>query len=464
MSDMQKIKSNFVRGLEENNNRILTYVTIFFTFAFLGCLLAFWVYEYRSNRCVFGPSCCYTDLYNHSKDVNLEEAVLTQVTPRSSWGISSGNIGHERVTFPYLESPSSTTKSTSFTLDIYPGNKISDGISFPFNNPDTNSGFSIVSTGVSVYLDFYTGDSGKRWNYSHNLVFYGVSQFIDTQIREDFYAIVTPNNTKPGGFNYITSSQAPDGAKSNLFIKSELSDKPYFGKGSGTKRGIAIKSRGSDPYQYNPFMDFLHAKKKVKDSQGCSPGAGVSCHCIEPSSKNLPSCKNPYFEGKGYAYRTKTKPQEVKYSRNCSHSYYPGYLVDPSEQSNAAQSLGFIEESAPPESALGKVLSKCPNTDDGNAGSGCGPDGEGETNLSLGNGTGSQFGSGNTAFKQSYKHSYDPSALFCGGGNQTTNSALYTAATGATNPSDDSVATATRGSSFPNAKSGKGNQRILGFN
>ena len=76
MSDMQKIKSNFVRGLEENNNRILTYVTIFFTFAFLGCLLAFWVYEHRSNRCVFGPSCCYTDMYNYSKNEQIEEAIL----------------------------------------------------------------------------------------------------------------------------------------------------------------------------------------------------------------------------------------------------------------------------------------------------------------------------------------------------------------------------------------------------
>ena len=453
MSDMEKIKSNFVRGLEENNNRILTYVTIFFTFAFLGCLLAFWVYEYRSNRCVFGPSCCYTDMSNSSKTSSVNEAILKQVEAppgkKRSWNVSSGN--YERVTFGYPEQPASTTgdKLSSFTLDIYNAQKIATGISFP-NIPESNSGFSFISEkGVSVYLDYYLTDN--RWVNSNQLVSHGVCEYLkDLENYQQFYAIVTPNSS---GFNYI-SSQDTYGGKP-VSITTTLNSGGYF-KGLTSITSKKIISVDTDNYNYNPFMDFLHSKRKVKDSNKCT--SGVSCHCIEPSSKNLPSCKNPYFEGRGYAYLTRANSDTVSYSTNCSHSYYPGYIVDPSKQ-NTAANQGYIEEAAPPESGLGKTLTtNCGNTSlDGED---CGPPGSGNktsVNLKLGK-TPFEKGDGNN-FTSSYQNSYAPTNIFCGGGNQSNPKVpLYASI----QPNGPAIGTATRGSSFPNAQI-KGSGRVLGF-
>jgi len=429
--NIENIKSNFVRGLSNSTNKLLTYLTIFFMFIFIGLILAFWVFEQRANRCVFGPSCCYTNLKNGSIQTTYEEVSLTQNKEKTSSPLSP-----EIVTFDYIDYDNETE---SFTLDIYQSSTPPGDIE-NFPQGTTDSGFCIYSAGVSVYLKYYYDTTGE-WENSNQLVYHGVSEYLNTSsFTNNGFAEISPISE---GFNYLTNRTGNNGT---LTVKTnDTTNASYFSQFIGTTKSIDIKSISSDSYSYNPFIDFIHAKQNVINSKNCTD-KGVCCLCIEPSSKNLPSCKNPYVHGLGYAFNK--SGGGVGYSQNCSHSYYPGY-VKPSDSNKQGVDNNIATNIPRGTTAAANIQnSDLPN-----------PSG---VTLNFKGQTADEAYTGSPSTKETSRYPFYPESLFCGGGTKTNPSQqLYD--TSLTDPTNTGIATAVRTTAFPNATV-NGNTVQLGFN
>ena len=292
MVDTPKYKSNFVRGLEENNNRILTYVTIFFTFAFLGCLLAFWIYKHRGSRCVFGPSCCYTQLHNTGSGYSPAEVVLQQRDSEKTWGAAPGSPEIIQLDASTL---SGNGVKYTFYAHLYPGKNTTGGPSYP-DIPESNSGFCIGTSGVSLYFDYYTsgsGGSGVSWDYAYNLFYYAVNQYtLEPHFLVNYFGQLLPPSNKI--IKYVTNASSENDG--GLKVTSSLSNNFSFfsnltpRSNSGYKSSIALKENNQDGKGYNPYMDFKKTRQIV-DNTGT--GKLFTPICIEPSSKNLSSCRLP---------------------------------------------------------------------------------------------------------------------------------------------------------------------------
>jgi hypothetical protein len=417
MVDTPKYKSNFVRGLEENNNRILTYVTIFFTFAFLGCLIAFWIYEHRGSRCVFGPSCCYTQLKNFTKANNLAEVVLHQRDNDTGWGAE--NDTPEIITLD-ASMLNGSQNTYTFYAHLYPGLNTTGGPSYP-NIPESNSGFCIGTSGVSLYFDYYTNGTGASWKYASNLFYYGVDQYITSGNFSGYFAELTPPSNKT--IIYVTN--AASGNDGNHIVASSLSkDKGFFQNLTSQtnleishKSFAALKKNDQDGSGYNPFMDFKKARQIVNNT---GTGKLFTPICIEPSSKNLPSCRIPRTS-RGYPIVDSSG--NITYSQNCSYNNFPG-RTGGNEQA--------IEQLIPDKSYVGKQLVNCgalsgDGSDCKNAG--CGPTGctgndkQAKVTLKVGaspfNATNPNLGT------NQFNNAYLAANIFCGQGPSNNPQPMY---------------------------------------
>ncbi len=348
MVDTENIKSNFVKGLEENNNRILTYVTIFFTFAFLGCLLAFWIYEHRGSRCVFGPACCHTDLVNTGLGNKVAEGILLQQGTSLNWHVGKNPTDPEIITFDSVIAGSGDTYT--FTADLY-GTSIQTlgagaGVSFP--HPDNStSGYYINTKGVSLYFHEYLGGSEDFWSQSHKLISTGVCAFFDSANFKASGAKASINSiNSPSGIRYETTSSTINEG-SNLITTSLTNPKTSFfsnflktsSSGTGIGGFVAVEESAKDGTGYNPFMDFLHTKRVVQASDNCSGDGATDCSCVEPSSRNLPSCRAPYNKQLGGYAIIGSDGTITGHSKNCSHSYFSGNTKPAQEGSDVVQPL-----------------------------------------------------------------------------------------------------------------------------
>ena len=474
-----EIKSNFVKGLEEPNNRILTYVTIFFTFAFLGCLLAFWIYEHRGSRCVFGGSCCLTDLTNSAGAGHaLGQAVMSQrgAGTSASWtGAASTNP--EILTFT---SSSNSQSSTSFSVELY--NEIKPtgkGTSFPKSKPPASTGYVQRADGVSVYL--YQYQAG--WGNAYQLVSAAATAYVAgaSGRARGVSAFFYPSNPVKGGTgnvsyltNPVTTNDGP-----NTITTSFKPENSFFSNfnlnNSGTADGggiMYVLSKSQDNVSYNPMSDFFHTKRVVRAS-GKNCTGKRPCGCTEPSSKNLPSCRGLYDANRQqypivtYDFKNNTLGGITGYSTNCSHAYNP--------YNTTRVNTNNFQEIVPQGSALGKKLSNADSTG-GIPSPGVVKDGD--VNFKLGktpfkSGENAQNGiqitpQGGGKTKIEYGGAYVPQAVFCGNGDKTTpevSRVLFTAPKGQkVSPTNKQIQTRIRNSKFPNAKNGEGDIRILGFN
>ena len=480
-----EIKSNFVKGLEEPNNRILTYVTIFFTFAFLGCLLAFWIYEHRGSRCVFGGSCCLTDLKNSAGAGHaLGQAVMSQrgAGTSSSWTGAAVHTGSATPTdfnpeILRFTSSSNSQSSTSFSVELYNEDKPTGGISFP-NTDKSPTGYHLRDNGVSVYLYKYQPGWGNAFQLvSAAAVAYvagktlglarGVSAFFYsskpvTKGGTGNVSYLTNPVTTNNGPNTITTSFKPENSFFSNFTLNETD--------SGGKKGIMyVISKSQDNVSYNPMSDFLHTKRVVRAS-GKNCTGDRPCGCTEPSSKNLPSCRGLYDANRQqypivtYDFKNNTLGGITGYSTNCSHAYNP--------YNHSSDNQSHFQEIVPNGSALGKKLS---NADPKGGVPSPGVVSDGDVNFKLGKTPFKQNtqpgiditpqGGGKT--KIAYGGAYVPQAVFCGNGDKTTpevSRVLFTAPKGQkVSPTNKQIQTRIRNSKFPNAKNGEGDIRILGF-
>ena len=357
MVDTTNIKSNFVKGLEENNNRILSYVTIFFTFAFLGCLIAFWIYEHRSSRCVFGPACCHTELVNTGVGRKSAEVTLLQAGTSIKWG--SGETFPEIITFETTNTENSSVYS--FNSHLYSGILTAGGTSFPRST--SNSGYHLNTDGVSIYFgDYYT----QNWSESHLLVTEGISVFIGSPyFKPSAFAqvvnISSGSTGKGGGITYYASPTTINDGTNN--VRTTFSQTASFFSnfqktrtGAGLAQRAVVNSKTSDSSTYNPLTDFLRTKSMVEASNNCSGTGLAQCRCIDPSSRNLPSCKGPYNKKKG-GYGVLNAFNKISgYSLNCSHSYLRG--VASNATAGAAANGNAVEELIPQDTTQGQNLSK----------------------------------------------------------------------------------------------------------
>lgn len=455
MVDTPKYKSNFVRGLEENNNRILTYVTIFFTFAFLGCLIAFWIYEHRGSRCVFGPSCCYTQLQNFTKANNLAEVVLHQRDNDTGWGAE--NDTPEIITLD--ASMLSGQNTYTFYAHLYPGLNTTGGPSYP-NIPESNSGFCIGTSGVSLYFDYYTNETGASWKYASNLFYYGVDQYITSGNFEGYFAELTPPSNKT--IIYVTN--AASGNDGNHIVASSLSkDKGFFQNLTSQtnleishKSFAALKKNDQDGTGYNPFMDFKKSRQMVNNT---GTGKLFTPMCIEPSSKNLPSCRIPRTS-KGYPIVDK-KNKVIGHSQNCSYNNFPGQTAGNDQA---------IEQLIPDKSYAGKQFAKCKaltgdGTDCGNAGCtpiGCtGGDKQSGVTLKVGS---VRFRNTPNSGTSQFNNAYLGANIFCGRGTVNNPQTMYEPTeTDAQSASSDFIRGRVQGSSVPNAFKALNGVYRLGF-
>ena len=482
-----EIKSNFVKGLEEPNNRILTYVTIFFTFAFLGCLLAFWIYEHRGSRCVFGGSCCLTDLTNSAGAGHiLGQAVMSQRGTSNAWKSAAIHTGSltptdfkpEILTFT---SSSNSQSSTSFSVHLYNENKpTGKGTSFPTSTFSVSTGYVQRADGVSVYLyDYPTG-----WGNASQLVNTAATAYVAgasglARGVSAFFYYSKPVNKATANVSYLTNPVTTnEGANT---IKSSFKPSASFFSNfnsnntpNATDASIMyVLSKSEDPVGYNPMSDFFHTKRVVRAS-GKSCNGKRACGCTEPSSKNLPSCRGLYdanlkkYPIFTYNFKKNTLVNPAGYSTNCSHSYNP-YTQSPVNPNS-------FQEIVPRGSALGNKLSNPTPQTDGAASLGPGVVKDGDVNFKLGKSpfkAGAQNGikvsnPSATTTQVGYDGAYVPQAVFCGQGDEKTseeNRVLFTAKPGQrVSPTNSQIQARIRSSKFPNAKNGEGTIRILGFN
>ena len=475
-----EIKSNFVKGLEEPNNRILTYVTIFFTFAFLGCLLAFWIYEHRGSRCVFGGSCCLTDLTNSGGPAHiLGQAVMSQRGTSNAWKSAAIHTGSltptdfkpEILTFT---SSSNSQSSTSFSVHLYNENKpTGKGTSFPISTSSVSTGYVQRADGVSVYLyDYPTG-----WGNASQLVNTAATAYVAGKTLglargvSAFFYYSKPVNKATANVSYLTNPVTTNDGP-NTITTSFKPENSFFSNFNLNNSGAAdgggimyILSKSQDNVSYNPMSDFFHTKRVVRAS-GKSCNGKRACGCTEPSSKNLPSCRGLYDANKKqypivtYDFNNNTLASiNNEYSTNCSHSYNP-YTQSPVNPNS-------FQEIVPQGSALGNKLSNADSH---------GTVKNGDVTFKLGK---SPFKAGvqngikvsnpsATTTQVGYDGAYVPQAVFCGNGDSSTpeeKRVLFTAPPGQkVSPTNSQIQTRIRSSKFPNAKNGEGTIRILGFN
>ena len=442
MVDTPKYKSNFVRGLEENNNRILTYVTIFFTFAFLGCLIAFWIYEHRGSRCVFGPSCCYTNLQNSTTAVSQAHVFLYQRDNDTGW--EAKNDTPEIITLD-ASNLNGNDNVYKFYAHLYPGQNTTGGPSYP-NIPESNSGFCIGTSGVSLYFDYYTSETGASWKYAFNLFYHGVNQYINSDNFEGHFAELMPPSNKT--IKYITNANSPNDG--NNLVTSSLGNAGFFQNLTKPnnleipyKSFAALKKPKQDPVVYNPFMDFKKSRQMVNNT-----GKLFTPMCIEPSSKNLPSCRIPRTS-KGYPL-VDSKNKVIDHSQNCSYNNFPGPASSGTDPS--------IEQLIPNSTYVGKQLAVCTGTKPGGTETKCGNAGcigtgctGGSTNsrvdLKIGRTNFTDIRNGANSFSNAYL----AANIFCGDGPVSDPKSMYSPVEpGGTSVGSVLIRNRVRGSSVPN--------------
>lgn len=365
--------SFFVEALNQGENRVKTYFTILFTLGFLGCLLAFWIFQYRNEKCVyFGKSCCLTDLKNTaiipSKSL-IYEAVGTGDNKGLALKKNPGDWnppanGFERLTFPYSVRPGSKSE---FTVDLY--NTFSTPGNFPGTSAGLSVGFCYITTGTTPGISFYLASykdatKGLCWSTSINTVTAGLGIFyLNLQPDGNKFDFIISNSKV--GMNYILPGG--QGTAAPPPIKSTLSpEKSYFQNGiPAGSGGCSWKFKQPDISKtttHNPFIDFVSTNKLVEDQK--SKGSTLR-GCVDPSSLELPSCRNPLVDGKGYVVVNSILPQNSlyfeetedathnKYSRNCSHTYTPGNLYNIYTPSG-----GGITSLIPSNSTIGQGYAK----------------------------------------------------------------------------------------------------------
>lgn len=428
--------------LSQGRNHLWFILTLICTIAFLGFLLGLMIFEYRNNHCVFsGPSACYTNLANTSQADELPQIELNQVTEKPS-GLTLGE--HELLTFQYIDNSSD---GKSFFVDLhYKDFDAGHGITYP-SNLALASGFCIkVSEGVSIYLKYYF-DNTPEWENSHNVVEYGITQYINTIT--DGFAYVQPIETN--GFVYITSGIGTHGTPS---ITSSREDSFYFQTFKENKGSKQVLKPSSSPISYNPMHDFFEAKEKTKQSRGCN-NSEKPCVCIDPSSKNLPSCKQNYIAGQGYLIPNSSP---LKYTTNCSHSYFPGETVP----GGTDKQTNYVEQLVSAGSQLASSLQTKPSStkSDGSdwpSSKGGGLPDPSQVPLKIGS---KPFKSSDPDLS-SWTNSYDATNIFCGKGAPSNPETMnYSIKVG-----DPTVFVQMSGSSVPNTTVPAGGGKVkLGFN
>ena len=424
--------------LSEGKNHLWFILTLICTIAFLGFLLGLMIFEYRNNHCVFsGPSACYTNLQNATLLGELDQFILDQVTEKPS-GLSGET---EALTFPYVKGDSHSTLGTFFVDLIYSDFTEGQAIKYP-SNLGTSSGFCVTpEKGVSIYLKYYY-ENTLEWPNSHNVVEYGVSECINTI--EDAFIYMQPIETD--GFVYTV----PKPSSSKVKITTSNGTSSYFQGFNKTNILIPTKPE-NNAVPYNPMHDFFEAKEKTKQSRGCK-NPEKPCVCIDPSSKNLPSCKSNYIAGHGYLIPgSETNGGKAKYTTNCSHAYYPGETVP---GGTGGTEPNYVEQLVASGSQLATSFQSGANTGgDSNAQNGNMPNNK-AVKLNIGK---ESLNDKDSATK--WTDSYRPANIFCGSGPSNNPNPMSLAST-VGNPA---VFTAMAGSCVPNVNIKANGKVLLGF-
>tara|TARA_R110001592_G_scaffold298774_3_gene569583 strand:- start:227 stop:1525 length:1299 start_codon:yes stop_codon:yes gene_type:complete len=423
--------------LSEGKNHLWFILTLICTIAFLGFLLGLMIFEYRNNHCVFsGPSACYTNLQNASVADELYQFTLEQVPEKPS-GLTGET---EALTFEYATEDS--TPGTFFVDLIYSDFTEGQAIKYP-SNLGTSSGFCVTpEKGVSIYLKYYY-ENTLEWPNSHNVVEYGVCEYINTI--KDGFVFIEPIETD--GFAYIVPKISSGGLPS--IITSLQGPSNYFqGFTTSSKKGI-VPSNNS--INYNPMHDFIEAKEKTKQSRGCK-NPEKPCVCIDPSSKNLPSCKSNYIAGLGYLIPNATTSEgKPMYTTNCSHTYFPGETVKGPKDTGGAKA-NYVEQLVASGSNLATSLQNKTGSANGSIPSA--GDFENKVPLKI---NGKKFGGSEELSK--WTNSYISSNIFCGSGPSSSPDPMSLI----TGVGDQRNFTAMAGSCVPNVKIKANGQVLLGF-
>lgn len=422
---MVKVQSNFVKGIQNGHNKILTYLTMIFMLAFLACLLAFWVYSYREAvcaNCIGGQTCCYTDLQNSSLDNPNLSIDLTQ----QGTSLAAGSFP-QKIIFDYA---SKSATSENFFLDIE--NTAFDPAQYTRYPSGHDSGFCMSDDGVSVNIKQYYDDS-SIWNESYLVIYEGVSAFMNrpSTIAKGYFEVKQATE----GIEYITTS-TPEIPKPTISTENSLPS--YFKQFGPNQKGagqyiLQIPTKKIDAATYNPLHNLLEAKDKVKNSNQCTD-PGVCCQCVDPSSKNLPSCSNPYHHGLGYVAGVDSKNQTIIYSKNCSYTYSRAHGTS---HPNVTQNISQLASQGGGISKAFLTATTTPKTD-----------------FNTDGGIASNFDGSSFPSDVPITNAFNSTKLFCGGNNEVTNSGpQYMYNTGFSNLTKNSViGLSVRASTFPNAQ------------
>ena len=427
--------------LSEGKNHLWFILTLICTIAFLGFLLGLMIFEYRNNHCVFsGPSACYTNLQNATLLGELDQFILDQVTEKPS-GLSGET---EALKFPYVKGDSDLE---NFFVDlIYSDFTEGQAIKYP-SNLGTSSGFCVTpEKGVSIYLKYYY-ENTTEWSNSHNVVEYGVCEFINTI--EDAFIYMQPIETD--GFVYTV----PKPSSSKVQITTSLPGTSSYFQGFNKTNILIPTAPENNAVPYNPMHDFFEAKEKTKQSRGCK-NPEKPCVCIDPSSKNLPSCKSNYIAGHGYLIPgSEANEGKPKYTTNCSHAYYPGETV---AGGTGSKEPNYVEQLVAAGSQLATSFQSGDTSSSGD------PDYPPAKNGRLPNRKAVKLNLGSKALNDGtdpatkWTNSYRPGHIFCGSGSSSNpNQMALTSGVG-----DQGNFTAMAGSSVPNVKI-KNGKVLLGF-
>lgn len=424
------IKSSLVRVI--NKGGFTSYIPMLSALClllFLIFMMIFWVKLYENHECVFatGPDsvlCCHTHLENNVTKTGDSIIPLTQVSEYSS------NLENpEAVTFVY---PGTDQARTTFDLDIYYDDDVpSGGVCYPANI-GPSAGYYLGTGGVSVYLKYYK-NSTTDWINSYQTVKEGVSEFITNNDLQSTIFIVPVNE----GFDYVTPLFNKSG---NNAISSNASgtSTSYFKELNNEDKFTLPFSLSSDKEGYNPISDFIAAKTRVEDPDGCKTNPD-KCMCVDPGAKNLPSCANLINSSDGDKFITKgglCSSVNCSYASQSSTAYtVPTNKPDTSDNASTPQAMSANVAQG---GTLGNLLQKDPTNV--------------SKNLKLGlNGPNVKPGQVTDA--------YFPSAIFCGTSTTSGPSIMYQE--GLDNNSTD-VYNAVKNSRVPNSKT-SGSTVVLGF-
>ena len=431
------------------------YLLVFFNLLFIAALVYTFVLTTFDHKCVFpAKKMCYTDLINEVKNQGIYFREFNQKRKNEVDFSSFSLLNNETINFQYYRQNNNKQKTEDFKLVLnYTGDPtgVSGGVCWPLHH-GTSSGYALFGTshgdyGVSIYIGGYTTGGGSTWDSSYKVINEGLGELIKQKINSggSFNATIA---TIPYGFDYITGVYGSEGAaKIESTAEGEESYFPQF----KNAKVINLRSENADKHPYNPFNDFYNYKKKrqwsrIPEITEIASGASVLHSCIDPGARELPSCRSPYIDGKGYAYQDKTS---IKYSVNCSNNL-KHIKVDPKAPSSRAHNVGQLI--LPNNSASFGLWN---NTDEGS---------DDRNKLIKGIEIGNESFEAVTGVapdNDTVAYLYVGNRIFCGKGGVTGKgtSPMY-----GVSQSDSDIGKLFEGSTVPNVESPVNNLYTLGFN